>query len=244
MPTNRERIITYLQANPDGVDDDELSTRLQIRPRQQVNQICRALEAGGVISRQKDYSLGKIVNRWLGSAGDSNKTPLSSKAAVGAGVGADQVRGRIVLLGDEANVRQFAYAGEVGLSEDNVKLAVTICLRQEGWEVETKWGQERGIDLVATRDKQRLILEAKGEGSRNQMRVNYFLGSLGELLQRMDTPGTTYGLALPAHRQFVGLMLRMPPWVVRQLNLRFYLVRPVNRDDYDVGLVTMEVFQV
>jgi len=44
--------------------------------------------------------------------------------------------------------------------------------------------------------RERLVLEAKGEGSRPQMRGNFFLHALGELLQRMDGPDANFGLAL------------------------------------------------
>ncbi len=33
-------------------------------PRQQVNQICRRLQARGLVTRHKDPVRGKIVNRW------------------------------------------------------------------------------------------------------------------------------------------------------------------------------------
>ena len=49
------------------------------------------------------------------------------------------------------------------------------------------------------------------------MRVNYFLGALGELLQRMDSPAARYGLALPAHGQFIGLINRLPDWSASDL---------------------------
>ena len=58
--TNTERIIALLRSTP-GLDDDELSSMTSIRPRQQVNQICRRLEASGVLSRVKNAD-GKIVN--------------------------------------------------------------------------------------------------------------------------------------------------------------------------------------
>ncbi len=62
--TNEEKIVAHLRAVPAGADDDELSSRLGIRPRQQVNQICRRLQARGVVTRQKDPVRGKSVNKW------------------------------------------------------------------------------------------------------------------------------------------------------------------------------------
>jgi hypothetical protein len=65
--------------------------------------------------------------------------------------------------------------------------------------------------------------------------VNYFLGALGELLQRMQGPDPMYALALPAHRQFVKLLLGLPLWIRARLGLRFYLVRPSPSGGFEVG---------
>jgi hypothetical protein len=42
------------------------------------------------------------------------------------------------------------------------------------------------------------------------MRVNYFIGILGETLQRMDDPATVYSIALPDVAQFQRLWYRLP----------------------------------
>lgn len=68
------------------------------------------------------------------------------------------------------------------------------------------------------------MLEAKGAVARNAQQVNYFLGALGELVQRMDDPSATYGLALPDNRQYRGLVSRLPALAVQRLGLVFYLV--------------------
>jgi hypothetical protein len=97
-------------------------------------------------------------------------------------------------------------------------------------------GHVQRIDTEARPGGDYLVLEAKGEGSRPAMRVNYFLGALGELLQRMDSPGPRYGLVLPAHRQFAGLVIRLPSWVKERLNLCFFLVRP-GVAGFEIGVV-------
>jgi hypothetical protein len=66
--TNRERIIGFLKTHPEGADDDALSAALDVRPRQQVNLICRALAQAGLVSRRKGPPDWKIVNRWVGAA--------------------------------------------------------------------------------------------------------------------------------------------------------------------------------
>ena len=52
------------------------------------------------------------------------------------------------------------------LYEDNVVAAVVAHLRAEGWDIEsTALATEHGDDIVATRNAERLVVEAKGEGS-------------------------------------------------------------------------------
>jgi len=147
--------------------------------------------------------------------------------------------GPVVALRDEADVLQFAYPDKINISENTVTLAVKGALEAEDWSVEVKLGNEHGIDIEAKRGGQRIVLESKGEGSQSAMRVNYFIGALGELLQRMDTPDSRYGLALPAHRQFVRLVVRLPRWVRMRLQLCFYLVRPA-QGGFEVGYVPPE----
>lgn len=58
---NTDRILDALRLHGD-LDDDELSMRSGVRPRQQVNQLCRSLEAAGRLERVMGAS-GKLVNR-------------------------------------------------------------------------------------------------------------------------------------------------------------------------------------
>ena len=58
--TNKQRILAALRDRP-GLDDDELSVAAGVRPRQQVNQLCRWLESRGFVRREIG-SRGKIVN--------------------------------------------------------------------------------------------------------------------------------------------------------------------------------------
>lgn len=42
------------------------------------------------------------------------------------------------------------------------------------------------------------------------MRVNYFIGILGEILQRMKEPEARYSIVFPNMRQYRGLWERIP----------------------------------
>ena len=67
LATNEQRILVALRDRP-GLDDDELSVAAGVRPRQQVNQICRWLESRGFIRREPGPR-GKIVNFLLSQTG-------------------------------------------------------------------------------------------------------------------------------------------------------------------------------
>lgn len=86
------------------------------------------------------------------------------------------------------------------------------------------WGRARGIDIDATRGAERLVLEAKAEVKLPPQQVNYFLGALGEVIQRMGDPNATYGLALPDNKQYRRLVGRLPEYAVKRLGLVVYWV--------------------
>lgn len=119
------------------------------------------------------------------------------------------------------------------ITEDEVKSAMVAHLESDGYVVRVAWGRERGIDIDATRPGSRLVIEAKGEASPGAQQANYFLNALGELVQRWSDPEAEYGLALPDHRQFIGLVDRLPPLARERLRLRIWFVAR-GPDDFTV----------
>jgi hypothetical protein len=110
------------------------------------------------------------------------------------------------------------------LQEDEVKTAVRDYLEANGYEVEVMWGRDRGIDIDARGPGGRIIAEAKGDAPTPQMQGNYFLGALGELLQRMSEPDAAYALALPDTPRFQGLVSRLPRLAKERLHLVVFFV--------------------
>ena len=110
------------------------------------------------------------------------------------------------------------------LSEDAIKRALLDWLRSQGWTTTVAWARIPGIDIEARRGVERWIIEVKGRGSRPQMRVNYFLAVLGELLQRMDDPNARYSIALPDVPQFRGLWQRLPALAKSRTGITVLLV--------------------
>jgi hypothetical protein len=110
------------------------------------------------------------------------------------------------------------------MGEDHVKASVARWLEAGGWTVSVRWGRDRGIDIDAQRGRDRWIIEAKGEAPAGPQQVNYFLNALGEVVQRMNDPNAAYGLALPANRQYRGLVERLPLLAHQRLSLTVLFV--------------------
>jgi len=157
-----------------------------------------------------------------------------------------------VLLSSEHELKSFSYECPERFSslspedckkcpfrieEDEVKNAIGLMLKADGWTIRRMALRQRhGADIEATHDSLgTMIIEAKGEGSLNAMRVNYFLMILGELLQKMDNPDKQYGIGLPAYRQFANLIVKLPLWIKQYLKLKVFLVKKVDAKKYAVG---------
>jgi hypothetical protein len=111
------------------------------------------------------------------------------------------------------------------LTEDEIKAALEKYLEEEGNRVlSVAWGRTRGVDIEATGPEGRILIEVKGDAPTPQMQGNYFLGALGELLQRMEDPDATYAIALPDRPRFRGLVQRFPEEARRRLALVWLFV--------------------
>lgn len=182
MSTLLEQIIDLLKRNP-GMSDREITNALRgtAALQQPVNIAARNLEQNGTLERRKRED-GRIGNYVTSTPIPPEKKQLFS-----------------------ATTDQSAK-----LQEDAIKKALDRWLNANGWHTTIAWGRNRGIDIVAIRDNTRWVIEVKGIGSRSEMRVNYFIGILGEILQRMDDPNAKYSIALPNVSQFRGLWQRLP----------------------------------
>jgi hypothetical protein len=65
--TNQDRVVAALRLSTSPLDDDQLSERAGVRPRQTVNQICRDLELRKVLRRYVGRD-GKLVNELIDSS--------------------------------------------------------------------------------------------------------------------------------------------------------------------------------
>lgn len=201
-PTLKEEIVQLVSKRP-GLTDREITVRLRGRHaiQQPVNHTCRQLEAAGVLKRSRRHD-GLIGNYPTDrEAPDRAPPPSTSRKVSHSGTATER------------------------LSEDEVKEILVAWLEKEGWSVKVAWGKARGVDCVAIKDKDRWIIEVKGCGSRQPVRVNYFLAILGETLQRMDDPRAHYSIALPDMAQCRGLWERLPDLAKERTKLTALFVR-------------------
>ncbi len=178
-----ERIRDRVKAEP-GLTDRELTDRIlgTGEAQQSINQTARTLESRGEIRRSRGTD-GRIRNY---PAGDG---PLPQPVS-----GDTRTNGDAVSWG----------------SEDEVKRALRDWLESQGWSTKVAWGKAHGVDIEASRDGKRWLIEVKGSGSMSAMRVNYFLQALSEVLQRMKDPEAEYSIAFPELGQFQRLWERLP----------------------------------
>lgn len=120
--------------------------------------------------------------------------------------------------------RRAATVAEGLIAEDTVKRVVYAYLEDRGYTGQVAWGRQPGADIDVTGADGRLIIEAKGEASLAPQQTNYFLGALGELVQRMSDETARYGLALPDNRQYRRLVGRLPALIWRRFGLVVYFV--------------------
>jgi hypothetical protein len=174
--------------------------------------------------RSDDQHDAYVVAEWLRTADRDRRlpgfwnpplTPEERRVAGFEGwilgvMGARTSRARTSVIRPAAAASDALVGAKTFISEDVAKRSLQTWLEKAGWTVALAWGHTRGIDIDARRAGQRWVIEVKGEGSRQQMRVNYFLGMLGELLQRMNDPSAAYSIALPDLPQFRGLWDRLP----------------------------------
>lgn len=209
MASLPERILEFIADSP-GHTDREITNHLVGRsdPQQPINQACHRLKGQGLLER-KTRDDGLIGNY------------PSNKKRTNSGIPSTVLERN--KHGIEQNVDPSLKHFEP-LSEDFVKAAMRTWLEEKGWSTQIAWGKERGIDILAQKEGQRWVIEAKGKGAYQQMSNNYFLGVIGTLMQKMDDPKARYSLAFPRIGVFTRLWDRLPDVPKLRLSLSVFFV--------------------
>jgi hypothetical protein len=141
-PTIPTRIIEELLHSNRPLDDDELAARLDVRPRQSINQACGALEQAGRLRRYVGPR-GKIVNdvrRDAASTGGAVASIVHDEAFADAPSGDSAVQRSaekvmIDLLGSRLSIRlgprRFDFPGGVRVEIDGADEQLTVLV--EAW---------------------------------------------------------------------------------------------------------------
>lgn len=104
--TNAEKILSLLTSHP-GLDDDEISRRTGVSPRQQVNIVCRRLAGQGLLVRRPGPS-GKIGNfprsgRWaqektVSAEARVTRQAVAVRSEVPVSLSLEQLRQTLILI--------------------------------------------------------------------------------------------------------------------------------------------------
>ena len=112
------------------------------------------------------------------------------------------------------------------LTEKFVKQSIIKWLFRNGWDRNLEVGElrDQGVDIRVKNNKvsRFFLIETKGEGKTRQVNESTFVHSLGQIITRMKTGGTTryyYGLGLP--ELSAKIALRRIPW---QIAKKLYLI--------------------
>lgn len=210
--TVADDVLRELRANPPGLGDGALA-KLLGKNHAQVNQVCHRLASQGLIVRGP--SRNGIVNR---IADGMAAAPASGSRTTVAGTS-----------------REWAWEGHV-----QSRLGTYLAL--SGWSIvrvaETA-RQERGADIIAERDGERLIVEAKGWPSTVYARGEragqakptqpttqaavWFAQALTTLIRHGNQPDVRLAMGLPDMPRYRAL-LGEAAWALRRLEITVYLV--------------------
>lgn len=197
MTDLQQKILDLIRAKPGLTDRDITDVVLgRSEPQQPVNGAARMLERGGHLRRTK--RLDGLIGNY----------PADLPVAPPVAVDKTPQKGPWPLPTEPE-----------GQSEDQIKRVLEAWLHASGWQTHIAWAKEHGTDIRAVRGRERWDIEVKGSGSRPEMRVNYFLGILGETLQRMDDVEAKYSIALPDLQQFRRLWERLPSLAKRRTGM-------------------------
>jgi Holliday junction resolvase-like predicted endonuclease len=209
--TVADEILRELGAHPEGMSDADLASTLGKR-HQHINQTCRNLASQGLIVRENSYR--GIVNK---RSSDWPVPPAREPRAAAPTTSQD-----------------WAWEG-------NVQSRVATHLAANGWSiirVADTASRERGVDIIAERDGQRLLVEVKGWPSSTYARgdragqpkptqptlqaAHWFAEALTSLIRLGAEPESRLAMGLPDMPRY-RVLLGDAAWALDRLDITVYL---------------------
>ena len=219
MQTNRDRILGYLQEQPEGADDDELAVALGFSQRQTANSICRQLEKEGHIIRVKRPS-EKIINFWKDGSPVEPDTASKRKEQLVTKVPREQVEG--------------SDPHEDWYWEGNVQSKVVKFLAEKRYSIirvaNTK-DREKGKDIIAKSGPNVLWVTVKGyprptEKTPAAVQAGHWFSSamFDIICWHGENPDVELVLALPDFKRYRDLADRVA-WLRSVARFSFFWVQ-------------------
>ena len=215
--TVKQRIITYLQNHPEGIDDDELAKILGLSQRQQANMRCRELEKEGLVIRRQVN--GKIHNFW---AGNQTSIPASSPKS--------------------KDIQTNQPKSETWFWEGNVQSKVISFLASQGYHIRSvadTASRQQGIDIVAEKAGKLLWVSVKGypqgtdKTNPSTEAGHWFKGAIFDIIEyRERDENVLLAVALPDYPRYRSMAQKIT-WIKPVANFTYYWVR-------ESGEVTLE----
>jgi hypothetical protein len=209
--TVADDVLRALRARPASMTDAEIAAMLH-KSHQQINQACRRLAQQNMLTR--DNSRGESINK------------------IHDGAPPTQAQG--------ARTEPLAAAAAWGW-EGNIQSRVATYLAASGWSiirVADTAQRERGVDIIAERDGQRLLVEVKGWPGTTYSReragqpkltaptlqaAHWFAEGLTTLIRRGAEAGSRLALALPDMARYRTLLAEAG-WALDRLEIAVFLV--------------------
>jgi hypothetical protein len=202
--TVRDRIISYLQRHPEGVDDDDLADALGLSRRQHSNNLCRGLRDQGLIQR-RDVD-GKIRNFWVGGTSVAQPPRPSPKPRVA------EVAPGAVPKPDVDKKQNWYWEG-------NVQARVVTYLAAQGCKIVSvadTASHQTGVDIIAEKSGTPLWVTVKGYPTGTAkthptvQAAHWFEEALFDVLEyRQDSEERLIAVALPDFPRYRSLAAKI-----------------------------------
>ena len=216
--TIKQRIISFLQNYPEGIDDDELARVLDLSARQQANMRCRELEKEGLVIRRQVN--GKIHNFWAAKAGAIVSSAPSN------------------LQNSQSNLPK----SEQWFWEGNVQSKVISYLAKQGYNIRSvadTASHQQGIDIVAEKDEKPLWVSTKGypqgtdKTNPSTQAGHWFKQAIFDIIEyRERDKNVLLAVALPDYPRYHSLAQKIT-WLKPIANFSYFWVK-------EYGEVTVE----
>jgi hypothetical protein len=204
--TTKQRIISFLQNHPEGIDDDELAKILDLNARQQANMRCRELEKEGLAIRRQVN--GKIHNFWAGKD-IQHVSPVEHKL--------------------ENNLPKFSY----WFWEGNVQAKVVEYLVTQNYQITSQAdtaSHQQGIDIIAERNDISLWVSVKGypkgteKTNPSVQAAHWFKQVIFDMIEyRERDKGALLAVALPDYPRYHSLAKKIL-WLKPVANFSYFWV--------------------